>query len=269
MLMSNSKKIAVRIEGVSKVYRLGHINYRSIQQSFKSFMASRFGSRDPNAPIKNGRAIRFDRKANRFWALRDITFDIARGERVGILGPNGAGKSTLLKILARITSPTSGVIGINGRVTSLLEVGTGFHGELSGRENVFLNAAILGMSRAETRKRYDQIVEFSEIGEFIDTPVKRYSSGMHVRLAFAVAAHLDPDVLILDEILAVGDAAFQQKCIDRIHEMTRDGNKTIIFVSHNMDVVKKVCRSTIQLRDGMVESRQDLPIYQPLLETNA
>jgi lipopolysaccharide transport system ATP-binding protein len=183
------------------------------------------------------------------WALKDVSFEVEQGEVLGVIGPNGAGKSTLLSILARITDPTEGQAEIRGRVSSLLEVGTGFHPELSGRDNVFLNGAVLGMSRAETAAKFDEIVEFSGVREFIDMPVKRYSSGMYVRLAFSVAAHLDPEILLLDEVFAVGDRAFQEKCLARIHEMTRSG-RTVLFVSHDVSSVARLCDRAIVLNDG-------------------
>jgi lipopolysaccharide transport system ATP-binding protein len=186
-----------------------------------------------------------------FWALRDVSFDVPRGEVLGIVGSNGAGKSTLLKILSRITEPTSGYAEIRGRVNSLLEVGTGFHPELTGRENVFLNGAILGMKRAEIRRKFDEIVAFSEIDRFLDTPVKHYSSGMYVRLAFAVAAHLEPEVLIVDEVLAVGDARFQKKCLGKIQDVATAG-RTVLFVSHNLQAVRRLCSSAVLLKEGGV-----------------
>lgn len=186
-----------------------------------------------------------------FWALHDVTFDVAQGEVMGIIGRNGAGKSTLLKILSRITAPTSGEACLHGRVGSLLEVGTGFHPELTGRENVFLNGAILGMSRQEIRRKFDEIVEFSGVQEFIDTPVKRYSSGMHTRLAFAVAAHLEPDILIIDEVLAVGDIDFQKKCLGKMQDVSRDG-RTVLFVSHNLNVIRNLCTRCIFLDHGQL-----------------
>lgn len=185
-----------------------------------------------------------------FWALKDVSFEIQPGERVGIIGRNGAGKSTLLKVLSRITEPTQGRVSIRGRVASLLEVGTGFHPELSGRENVFLNGAILGMSRIEIRKKFDEIVAFAEVEQFLDTPVKRYSSGMYVRLAFAVAAHLEPEVLVVDEVLAVGDAQFQRKCLGKMEEVSSKEGRTVIFVSHNMGAIKSLCTSAIILHKG-------------------
>lgn len=184
-----------------------------------------------------------------FWALRDVSFEVGAGERVGIIGPNGAGKSTVLKILSRVTPPTSGRVKVSGRLASLIEVGSGFHPELSGRENVFLNGAILGMTRPEIRARFDDIVDFAELGEFIDVPVKRYSSGMYVRLGFAVAAHLVTDILLVDEVLAVGDAAFQKKCLGRMEAVAREG-RTVVFVSHNMVAVEGLCQRALFLRSG-------------------
>lgn len=187
-----------------------------------------------------------------FWALKDVNFTINPGDRVGIIGRNGAGKSTLLKILSRITEPTSGSVKIKGRVASLLEVGTGFHQELTGRENIFLNGAILGMSRAEVRKKFDEIVNFAEVEKFLDTPVKRYSSGMYVRLAFAVAAHMEPEILIVDEVLAVGDAQFQKKCLGKMEDVSNNEGRTVLFVSHNMGVIKHLCTRGILLKEGKV-----------------
>ncbi len=192
-----------------------------------------------------------------FYALRDIDFEVNPGERLGIIGRNGAGKSTLLKILSRITSPTNGRITIRGRVASLLEVGTGFHPELTGRENVFLNGAILGMSRAEIRKKFDEIVDFAEVEKFLDTPVKRYSSGMYVRLAFAVAAHLEPEILIVDEVLAVGDAEFQKKCLGKMKDVS-EGGRTVLFVSHNMTAIKSLCSQGLLLKNGKISSIGDI-----------
>ncbi|HYE33194.1 MAG TPA: polysaccharide ABC transporter ATP-binding protein [Methylomirabilota bacterium] len=189
-----------------------------------------------------------------FWALRDVSFEVQRGEVVGIIGRNGAGKSTLLKILSRITEPTTGEIHLRGRVASLLEVGTGFHPELTGRENIFLNGAILGMKRAEIRRKFDEIVAFAEVEKFIDTPVKRYSSGMYVRLAFAVAAHLDPEILIVDEVLAVGDATFQQKCLGKMRDVSRSEGRTVLFVSHQLSAISQLCRKGICLRGGQIEA---------------
>ncbi|MEM7033994.1 MAG: ABC transporter ATP-binding protein, partial [Chloroflexota bacterium] len=186
-----------------------------------------------------------------FWALKDVSFEIKQGERVGIIGRNGAGKSTLLKILSRITEHTEGRVRLRGRVASLLEVGTGFHPELTGRENIYLNGAILGMSRVEIRRKFDEIVDFAEVEKFLDTPVKRYSSGMYVRLAFAVAAHLEPEILLVDEVLAVGDAAFQKKCLGKMEDVGKDG-RTVLFVSHNLGAIRTLCSRGIVLNQGRV-----------------
>jgi lipopolysaccharide transport system ATP-binding protein len=197
-----------------------------------------------------------DPAAEEFWALKDVSFEIKQGDRVGIIGRNGAGKSTLLKILSRITEPTCGRISIKGRIASLLEVGTGFHPELTGRENIFLNGAILGMSKVEIKKKFDEIVAFAEVEKFLDTPVKRYSSGMYVRLAFAVAAHLEPEILIVDEVLAVGDAAFQKKCLGKMEDVGKEG-RTVIFVSHTMSTITTLCQRAIWLSHGHVEMQGD------------
>jgi lipopolysaccharide transport system ATP-binding protein len=199
-------------------------------------------------------APEYDPTHEEFWALKDVSFDIQQGDRVGIIGRNGAGKSTLLKILSRITEPTSGKISIKGRVASLLEVGTGFHPELSGRENIYLNGAILGMSKAEIKSKFDEIVAFAEVEKFLDTPVKRYSSGMYVRLAFAVAAHLEPEILIVDEVLAVGDVQFQKKCLGKMEEVGKEG-RTILFVSHNMAMISNLCQKGILLETGKIATR--------------
>jgi lipopolysaccharide transport system ATP-binding protein len=192
-----------------------------------------------------------------FWALRDVSFDIQEGERVGIIGRNGAGKSTLLKLLSRITEPTTGSIHLGGKVASLLEVGTGFHPELSGRENIFLNGAILGMSRSEIKRKFDEIVDFAEVEKFLDTPVKRYSSGMYVRLAFAVAAHLEPEILIVDEVLAVGDAQFQKKCLGKMEDVSKNEGRTVLFVSHSMSTITSLCTRAILIEGGRVKKDGD------------
>ena len=204
------------------------------------------------ADVARGRQVVQGDQIEEFWALKDVSFEVQEGEVLGIIGRNGAGKSTLLKILSRITEPTSGRVTLRGRVASLLEVGTGFHPELTGRENIFLNGAVLGMSRAEIRKKFDEIVAFAEIDKFIDTPVKRYSSGMYVRLAFAVAAHLEPEILIVDEVLAVGDAEFQKKCLGKMNEVSRRDGRTVLFVSHNMEPLLKLCDRGILLNSGQL-----------------
>lgn len=239
----------VSIQNLSKYYRLGVVGSGTLREDLNRWWARARGKPDPL--LKVGGMDAGKRKDGQIWALRDVDLDIKRGEILGIIGRNGAGKSTLLKILSRITAPTSGRVIIRGRVGSLLEVGTGFHPELTGRENIYLNGTILGMKKDEVARKFDEIVEFSEISPFIDTPVKRYSSGMSVRLAFAVAAHLDPEIMIVDEVLAVGDAAFQQKCLGKIGTVATDG-RTVLFVSHNMGSVAKLCRSCVWLDRGSV-----------------
>jgi len=240
-------KLAFSVENISKRYHLGTIGYGSLKEDFQSFMARFKGKPDPNSKLESEGV----KSASEFWALHNVSFQLEEGDRLGIIGKNGAGKSTLLKILSRITTPTSGEIKIRGKVASLLEVGTGFVGELTGRDNVFLNGAILGMKRREIQRKFDQIVEFSGVEQFIDTPVKRYSSGMYVRLAFSVAAHLDTDVMILDEVLAVGDASFQAKCLAKMNQMSREDGKTIIFVSHAMTQVESLCNQILYLKKGV------------------
>ncbi|MFT5498728.1 MAG: lipopolysaccharide transport system ATP-binding protein, partial [Kiritimatiellia bacterium] len=229
---------AISIRGVSKRYRLGMTFSRD---TLRDQIASMFH--------RNG-----EKKSREdFWALSDVSFDVAQGDVVGIIGRNGAGKSTLLKVLSRITDPTGGEVHIRGRVASLLEVGTGFHPELSGRENIFMNGAILGMSKGEIRSKFDEIVAFAEVEKFIDTPVKRYSSGMYVRLAFSIAAHLEPEILLVDEVLAVGDAAFQRRCLGKMEEVAGSG-RTILFVSHNMASIRDLCNSCVWLDQGRVRN---------------
>ena len=234
----------IKVESLSKQYRIGATNtYSTLRDALSGAV---------RAPLK--RLLRNgNNEPNTIWALKDVSFEIRPGEVVGIIGRNGAGKSTLLKILSRITEPTSGRLELYGRTASLLEVGTGFHPELTGRENTFLNGAILGMTRSEIKQKFDEIVAFAEIEKFIDTPVKFYSSGMYVRLAFAVAAHLEPDVLILDEVLAVGDTAFQQKCLGKMRDVSRHG-RTVLLVSHSMAAVGQLCEKTIWLDEGRVEA---------------
>ena len=237
----------LEVDHVSKQYRLGMIGGGTLHGDLTSWFARVRGKDDPN--VKIGAEHRA--KKGLFWALKDVSFNVDRGDAVAIIGRNGAGKSTILKLISRITAPTEGEIRIRGRVASLLEIGTGFHPELSGRDNIYLNGAILGMSRAETTSKLKEIIEFSEIEQFIDTPVKRYSSGMYVKLAFAVAAHLDPDVMICDEVLAVGDLAFQQKCLNKMSEIARDG-RAVLYVSHNMRTVSQLCNRGIYLEQGQV-----------------
>jgi len=237
----------VQVENLSKKYILGHPQQERYQ-SLRDVMAKQ-ARKLGQTLLKSQR--RSDPTKEEFWALQDVSFDIQQGDRVGIIGRNGAGKSTLLKILSRITDPTEGQIRIRGRVASLLEVGTGFHPELTGRENIFLNGAILGMGKAEIQRKFDEIVAFAEVERFLDTPVKRYSSGMYVRLAFAVAAHLEPEILIVDEVLAVGDAQFQQKCLGKMQDVGQSG-KTVLFVSHNMGSISTLCNQGIYLKQGQV-----------------
>jgi lipopolysaccharide transport system ATP-binding protein len=239
-------------EHLSKEYRLGVINHGMLYKDVQSWLAWKMGKRDPHATIGSES---HEERSDRFWALRDVGFEIEQGDRVGIIGRNGAGKSTLLKILSRITAPTEGTVKLRGKVMSLLEVGTGFHPELTGRENIYLNGAILGMKKAQIAKKMEAIVDFSEIEQFIDTPVKRYSSGMYVRLAFAVAANLDSEILLADEVLAVGDAAFQRKCLGKMDEVSREEGRTILFVSHNMGSVRQLCEKGIVLEHGLVAVR--------------
>ncbi len=242
----------IQIDNVSKQYRLGVIGGRRLVDDINSAAARLRGRPDPLSKVDSvprpESAVGTPR-ADEMWALKNVSFDVKRGEVLGVIGRNGAGKSTLLKILSRVTAPTSGEVRIKGRIASLLEVGTGFHPELTGRENVFLNGAIYGMTKAEIRQRFDEIVEFSGFEKFIDTPVKRYSSGMWVRLAFAVAAHLDPEILIVDEVLAVGDAAFQEKCLGKM-ERVAGGGRTVLLVSHNMSTIQQICKKCILLKNG-------------------
>ncbi len=251
--------VVIRVEGLGKRYALHHEQPERCR-SLRDSMARRgkAASRWLNPFTLGGQLARARRQAatekqgseEEFWALKDVSFEVRRGERLGIIGRNGAGKSTLLKILSRITEPTTGRVEIRGRVASLLEVGTGFHPELTGRENIDLNGAILGMTRREIRAKFDEIVAFAEVEKFLDTPVKRYSSGMYVRLAFAVAAHLEPEILVVDEVLAVGDASFQKKCLGKMEDVANSENRTVIFVSHNMKSVAELCPLSIVLEDG-------------------
>ena len=243
-------KPVVEVENLSKLYHLGAIGASSLRETVE-----RFFGRKPLAapPLSSAKPLADDRlgpEPNTFWALKDVSFSIEPGEVVGIVGRNGAGKSTLLKILSRITEPTSGRAILRGRVVSLLEVGTGFHPELTGRENIFLNGAIMGMKRTEIAAKFDEIVEFAEVGKYLDTPVKRYSSGMYVRLAFAVAAHLEPEILLIDEVLAVGDAGFQKKCLGKMDEVATKHGRTVFFVSHNMGAIRSLCEHAILFEGG-------------------
>lgn len=247
--MSN---ISIRVENIGKLYRLGEVGTGTISHDLNRAWARLRGKEDPMSKLgeTNDRAIKGN--SDYVWSLKDVTFEVEKGEVLGIIGRNGAGKSTLLKILSKVTAPTTGSIKINGRIASLLEVGTGFHPELTGRENIFLNGAILGMTKAEIHSKFDEIVDFSGVERYIDTPVKRYSSGMYVRLAFAVAAFLEPEILIVDEVLAVGDAEFQKKCIGRMKDVSVNDGRTVLFVSHNMSAINELCTKGLLLKHGSV-----------------
>jgi lipopolysaccharide transport system ATP-binding protein len=261
-------KPILEIRGISKEYKLGEQrsrrtdNFRELIQRSVSGPFSRLmgAKREPNVQLQS------------FWALKNVSFDIHQGDVIGIIGRNGAGKSTLLKVLSRITSPTKGIVTVRGRLASLLEVGTGFHPELTGRENIFLNGAILGMRKAEIKRHFDEIVDFAEVEQFLDTPVKHYSSGMYVRLAFAVAAHLNPEILVIDEVLAVGDVAFQKKCLGKMGEVSR-GGRTVLFVSHNMAAVENLCSRAVVLHLGELEfdgtSKDAIQYYLNSLSTQS
>lgn len=243
--------IAIKVENLSKIYRLGEIGTGTLSKDIERLIKTKLlGKEDPFLIIgeKNDRTKKG--LNDLVYSLKDINFEIKQGEATGIIGSNGAGKSTLLKILSRVTSPSSGSVNIKGRVASLLEVGTGFHPELTGRENIFLNGAILGMKKNEIRRKFDEIVDFSGVERYIDTPVKRYSSGMYVRLAFAVAAYLESEILIVDEVLAVGDAEFQKKCLGKMDEVSNKQGRTILFVSHNIQAINNLCKNSIMLKDG-------------------
>jgi len=246
--------IAVRVERLSKMYRLGVINSGTLRKDIQTWLALKLGKEDPNSKIGEDK---YAADKDHFWALKDISFDVKKGDRVGIIGKNGAGKSTILKILSRITAPTEGLVKIRGKVASLLEVGTGFHAELTGRENIYLNGAILGMKKRQVAKKMDSIIDFSGIEHHIDTPVKRYSSGMFVRLAFAVAAHLDSDILIADEVLAVGDVEFQKKALGKMQDLSTGEGRTVFFVSHNMNNIEKLCNAGLILQKGRVIDKSE------------
>ncbi|ESU20806.1 ABC transporter-like protein [Flavobacterium cauense R2A-7] len=245
-------KIVIKAEHISKQYRLGLVGTGTVKDDMKRWWYNLRGKEDPFLKIgeANDRAVKGE--SDYVWSLRDVNFEINQGDSVGIIGRNGAGKSTLLKILSQVTQPTTGKIYTKGRIASLLEVGTGFHPEMTGRENIYLNGAILGMRRHEITRKFDEIVAFSGVERYIDTPVKRYSSGMYVRLAFAVAAHLESEILIVDEVLAVGDADFQKKCLGKMSDVSKGEGRTVLFVSHNMAAVKSLCTKGIVLKNGSV-----------------
>ena len=248
VIMENERDIAIKINNLKKRYRLGVIGGGTLQGDIQSWWARVRGKEDPNLRIGK----KTYGKNETFMALDGIDLTVYKGERLGIIGHNGAGKSTLLKLLSRVTAPTEGEIYLDGRISSMLEVGTGFNGELTGRENIYLNGAILGMTTAEVDSKIDQIIEFSECSKFIDTPVKRYSSGMYVKLAFAVAAHLDSEILVMDEVLAVGDMKFQQKCLGKMSEVSESEGRTVLYVSHNMNTIRQLCDRCIVLEHGKV-----------------
>jgi lipopolysaccharide transport system ATP-binding protein len=251
--MSNT---VISVENISKAYRLGQISSGTLSDDIKVWWAKARGK--PNPLLKIGQEDHGNREGEYLWALNDVSFTVEQGSVLGIIGRNGAGKSTVLKILSRVTAPTSGYIKVKGRIASLLEVGTGFHPELTGRENIYLNGAILGMKRVEIDRKFDEILDFSEVEQFIDTPVKRYSSSMYVRLAFAVAAHLDPEILVVDEVLAVGDAEFQRKCLGKMGDVAQQG-RTVLFVSHNMSSILRLTQEAIVLEKGRVIMRAASP----------
>ncbi len=242
------REISIQISGLKKRYKLGQVGGATLQEELQSWWARKRGKEDPNSIIGSSQR----RYGEIFMALNGIDLKVYKGETVGIIGKNGAGKSTLLKLISRVTAPTEGKIGINGRITSMLEVGTGFSGEMTGRENIYMNGSILGMSKREVDEKIEQIIEFSEVREFIDTPVKRYSSGMYVKLAFAVAAHLDSEIMIMDEVLAVGDMAFQKKCLDKMRKVAAEEGRTVLYVSHNMNTIRQLCNRCIVLDEGKI-----------------
>ncbi|NIF05474.1 ATP-binding cassette domain-containing protein [Chryseobacterium sp. Tr-659] len=250
--------LALKAENISKQYRLGEVGTGTLSHDLNRFWHKVRGKEDPYLKIGEVNDRTSKGNSDYVWSLRDINFEIEQGDAVGIIGRNGAGKSTLLKLLSKVTKPTTGKIYTNGRIASLLEVGTGFHPEMTGRENVFLNGAILGMTRKEIKRKFDEIVDFSGVERYIDTPVKRYSSGMYVRLAFAVAAHLESEILIVDEVLAVGDADFQKKCLGKMGDVTKGEGRTILFVSHNMTAVKELCSKGILLNQGTLAYEGDM-----------
>ena len=245
---NNNREIAIKLSGVKKQYKLGQIGGGTLTADLQSWWARRRGKEDPNSKIGTDQRL----YGKTFMALNGIDLTVYKGEALGIIGGNGAGKSTMLKLLSRVTAPTEGEIDIYGRIASMLEVGTGFNGELTGRENVYMNGAILGMTKAEIDAKMEDIIEFSEVRDFIDTPVKRYSSGMYVKLAFSVAAHLDSEIMIMDEVLAVGDMAFQKKCLDKMRDAAKKEGRTVLYVSHNMNTIRQLCDRCIVLDQGKV-----------------
>jgi lipopolysaccharide transport system ATP-binding protein len=268
--MSNT---VIKVENLGKLYKLGEVGTGTISHDLNRWWARVRGKEDPFAKVGETNDRTAKGNSDYVWALKDINFEVKQGEVLGIIGRNGAGKSTLLKILSKVTTPSTGNIKVKGRIASLLEVGTGFHPELTGRENIFLNGAILGMTKAEIRKKFDEIVDFAGIERYIDTPVKRYSSGMYVRLAFAVAAFLEPEILIVDEVLAVGDAEFQKKCLGRMKDVSVNEGRTVLFVSHNMAAVKQLCNRGMVMRHGSLvftgSELEAVSYYQTSNDTNS
>lgn len=244
--------VAIKVENISKLYQLGEISTGTLSRDLTRWWAGVRGREDPYQKIGQANDRATKGTSDFVWALQDISFEVKKGEILGIIGRNGAGKSTLLKILSRVTKPTTGRIRVRGRMASLLEVGTGFHPELTGRENIFLNGAILGMRKGEIRRKLDEIVDFAGVERYLDTPVKRYSSGMYVRLAFAVAAHLEPEILVVDEVLAVGDAEFQKKCLGKMKDVSENDGRTVLFVSHNMSAMKSLCKQAMLMQFGRI-----------------
>jgi lipopolysaccharide transport system ATP-binding protein len=263
---------AIKVENLSKAYQLGDFGTGTISRDIERYWAKARGKEDPFLKIGETNDRTTKGGSNMVWSLKDLDFEIEQGDAVGIIGRNGAGKSTLLKILSRVTSPTTGLIKVKGRIASLLEVGTGFHPELTGRENIFLNGAILGMRKAEIKRKFDEIVNFAGVERYIDTPVKRYSSGMYVRLAFAVAAHLESEILVIDEVLAVGDAEFQKKCLGKMGDVSRGEGRTVLFVSHNMGAVQSLCNVGVVLSNGQLQSiepvKNAIQTYNKLLNSS-
>ncbi len=254
----NMTKLAIKAENISKQYRLGEVGTGTLSHDLNRFWSKMRGKEDPYLKIGESNDRSTKGESDYVWSLQDINFEIEQGDAVGIIGRNGAGKSTLLKILSKVTKPTTGNIKVNGRIASLLEVGTGFNPEMTGRENIYLNGAILGMRKHEITRKLDEIIDFSGVERYIDTPVKRYSSGMYVRLAFAVAAHLESEILIVDEVLAVGDAEFQKKCLGKMGDVSKGEGRTVLFVTHNMAAVKQLCNTGILLENGTIKSNGNI-----------
>jgi len=263
---------AIKVENLSKAYQIGEFSTGTLSRDIERWWALARGKEDPFLKIGETNVRSEKGESNVVWSLKDLNFEVEKGQAIGIIGKNGAGKSTLLKVLSQVTTPTTGTVKMKGRVASLLEVGTGFHPELTGRENIYLNGAILGMQKAEVKKKFDEIVDFSGVDRYIDTPVKRYSSGMYVRLAFAVAAHLDSEILIVDEVLAVGDAEFQKKCIGKMGDISKGEGRTILFVSHVLSMIRDLCKNTIVLKDGQIDycanSNEAIEYYLETSETS-